>query len=204
MMTHRRSFLLALGAAASLPWIVAPAMAQSGPEAARFIRSVGDQLVAIVNGPGSAEQKRQELARAIDSYVDVDGVARFCLGRFWRVATPQQRRDYQDLFRKVLIGSISSRIGEYEGVHFTLGRTTPRAEGQSVATTLSGPKRTPTEIDWVVSQVGGSPKIIDVIAEGTSLRLTQRSDYASFIVRHNDSVQALVDAMRRQVSSAAG
>lgn len=42
---------------------------------------------------------------------------------------------------------------------------------------------------------------MDVVAEGTSLRLTQRADYASFIVHNNDSIQALLEAMRRQVSS---
>ncbi len=30
-------------------------------------------------------------------------------------------------------------------------------------------------------RISGSPKIVDVIAEGTSLRLTQRSDYASYL-----------------------
>jgi phospholipid transport system substrate-binding protein len=37
-----------------------------------------------------------------------------------------------------------------------------------------------------------------VVAEGTSLRLTQRSDYASYLSRNNNNVQALIDAMRQQ------
>ena len=47
--------------------------------------------------------------------------------------------------------------------------------------------------------MGGGPKIVDVVAEGTSLRLTQRDDYASYLARNNDSVQALIDALKRQV-----
>jgi phospholipid transport system substrate-binding protein len=203
-MPHRRVLLTALGTAAFLPWFARPTLAQSATQAADFIHNVGDRLVAIVNGQGSHKQKSEAMARVIDTDVDVDGVARFCLGRFWRLATPKQQEEYQGLFHKVLIESITSKISEYEGVRFTTGRTTPQADGQSVATTISGPRKPPTNIDWVVGEVAGRPKIVDVIAEGTSLRLTQRSDYASFIVRHNDSIQALVDAMRRQIGSENG
>ena len=55
-------------------------------------------------------------------------------------------------------------------------------------------------MDWLVSVDGGGPKIIDVIAEGTSLRLTQRSDYSSYLAHNNNSVQALIDALRQQAS----
>lgn len=177
------------------------ARAQSAEQASKFVQSVGQQLVAIVNGPGSDQHKSAALARVIDADVDVDGVGRFVLGRFWRLATPQQQQEYKTLFHKVLAAGITSKIGDYEGVRFTVGRATSRPEGQVVSSTIAGPKKPPTQIDWVVKQVGGSPKIVDVVAEGTSLRLTQRDDYASFIVQHHDSVQALLDAMRRQASA---
>ena len=44
------------------------------------------------------------------------------------------------------------------------------------------------------------PKIIDVIAEGTSLRITQRDDYASFLSQHGDNLDALLEGLRRQIS----
>jgi phospholipid transport system substrate-binding protein len=200
-MLFRRTALY-LTAACLTALAVPGARAQTPEQAAAFVQNLGNQLVGIVNGPGSTEQKSAALTRVIDSSVDVAGVGRFCLGRFWRVATPQQQREYETLFRKVLISSITSKIGDYQGVRFTIGRTTPRPEGQVVATTIAGPKKPPAEVDWVVRNVDGSPKIVDVVAEGTSLRLTQRDDYASFIVQHNDSVQALIDAMQRQASSA--
>lgn len=177
-----------------------PAFSQTAQQATSFIRDVGSRLVAIVNGPGSAEQKKTSLARVIDSDVDVDGIARFCLGQYWRLATPQQRQEYEALFHQVLTISVTSKISDYQGVHFTVDRTTSRSEGQVVATTISGPQKAPTTVEWVVQNVGGSPKIIDLLAEGTSLRLTQRDDYASFISQHGGSLQALIEALHRQVS----
>ncbi len=200
-MLLRRTFLSLT--AACLAVLASPGVqAQTPEQASAFVQNLGNQLVGIVDGPGSTEQKNAALTRVIDSYVDVPGVARFCLGRFWRMATPQQQREYETLFRRVLIISITSKIGEYQGVRFTVGRTTPRPEGQVVATTIARPSKPSAEVDWVVRDVGGNPKVVDVVAEGTSLRLTQRDDYASFIVAHNDSVQALIDALHRQASSA--
>ena len=91
-MPNRRSFLLLT--AALLPatgGTLRSARAQAAPQhASDFIKGVGDQLVAVVNGPEPDQQKRSKLTQVIDGAVDVDGVARFCLGRFWRTASDRK------------------------------------------------------------------------------------------------------------------
>ena len=124
----------------------------------------------MVNGTGSTEQKSQALAQVIDSRVDVNGIAKFCLGRFWRTATPQQQQQFLDLFHQVLVLSINSKMGEYKGVTFTIGRTVGREDGQVVSTVIKRPSQPPANVDWVVQQVNGTPKIVDVAADGTSMR----------------------------------
>ena len=57
-------------------------------------------------------------------------------------------------------------------------------------------------MQWIVSTASGRPKIIDVQAEGVSLRLTQRNDYSAFMTRNGNNVDALLDAMRRQTGAA--
>lgn len=173
---------------------------ESATAAGAFIEDVGQQLVKIVDSSTSDQAKAAALQQVVDKDVDVQGIAKFCLGRYWRTATPAQRAEYEKLFRKVLMVSLTARIGEYKGVRFTVGRTAMRTEGQVVASTISAPGKAPAEVSWVVNEIGGQPKIVDVIAEGTSLRLTQRDDYASYIAGHGQSVQALIDALRKQVS----
>ncbi|HEX5325090.1 MAG TPA: ABC transporter substrate-binding protein [Acetobacteraceae bacterium] len=201
-MPPRRLFLV-LGATALVAGrgLIRPAAAQSASDAAAFIKATGEALVKTVDSSGSTEQKAKDIARIIDQRVDVNGIARFCLGRFWRTASPSQQQEYLDLFRQVLVRSIDSKMGEYKGVSFTIGRTVGRETGQVVSTVITRPNQPPADVDWVVQQVDGAPRIVDVIAAGTSLRLTQRSDYASFIVHNNESIQALLDAMKKQVSS---
>jgi phospholipid transport system substrate-binding protein len=164
------------------------------------VKDTGDKLVNVVNGPGSAQDKRSTLTQIIDSAVDVDGIARFCLGRFWRQASADQQKRYVTLFHKVLVTNITSKLGEYQGVKFTMSHSHSQDEEEVVSTVVDRPNNPPTNVDWVISNPASDPKIIDVIAEGTSLRLTQRSDYASFLAHNNNNVDALITAMQAQAA----
>ena len=109
--------LLTLPALLALPvGVVHPAQASTaGDRAAAFIKATGAKLVAAINATsGSPAQRRQVVGEIIGSTVDVDGVARFCLGRFWRTATPAQQQQYQSLFRTMLIVNIASKLGDYQ------------------------------------------------------------------------------------------
>ncbi len=203
-MPKRRQFLLTLGLA--IAGLVAPGMvrAQSAEQATAFIRQTGDALVAVANGPDTAAQRASQIGAIIERAVAVDAVAQFSLGRFWRQATPQQQSEYLQLFHHVLQTSIGAHLGEYRGVGFIINRATPVDGGIGVDTTVTRPNTAPAEVRWVVSDVGGQPKIVDVIAQGTSMRLTQRSDYYSYLSRNGNNVGALIAALRRQVGSASG
>lgn len=203
-MPNRRT-LLVLTAASLLPAVgrlVRPALAQTADRASAFVKSIGDRLVAVVNGPGTNSEKREKLAQIVNSDVDVDGVARFCLGRFWRSASPEQQQSYTQLFHSVLVNNITAKVGEYQGVRFTMGRAQKRDDNDVVSTVVERPNNPPTNVDWIISNASGRPKVVDVIAEGTSLRLTQRSDYASYLSHNNNSIDALINAMRQQVEQA--
>lgn len=197
-MTTRRFLLVA--AFGTLTLSRARAQAVSGPQAGAFVKKLLTEVIAVVNGGGAAEAKRAKLQALVDSAVDVTGVARFCLGRYWRQASAAQQQEYLGLFHKILMNNITGRIGDYQGVTFKMGGTTPNDGGVAVATTISRPNNAPNDVQWIVEPVGGGPRIVDVMAEGTSLRLTQRSDYASFLGRNNGDIAALIAALKRQAS----
>jgi phospholipid transport system substrate-binding protein len=196
-MINRRQFLTIAAVSALLPLSV---RAQTLDKATAFVKSTGDKLVAVVNGPGSTGSKRAAMTQIINTDVDVDGIGRFCLGRFWRTATPEQQKQYLLLFHEVLVTNITSKLGDYQGVTFTMGHSKPQDEEAVVSTTVVRPNNGPTAVDWIIANPSGQPKIIDVVAEGTSLRLTQRQDYASYLSHNNNNVDALIAAMKNQVS----
>ena len=199
MMTRRILLGTTLAAAALFATpMLSPARAQSA-DATGFVVELGNALIGIVNGAGTYDEKKRRLGPLVERAVDVDGIARFCLGRYARSATPQQLQEYQQLFRAVLLNNIFGKIGEFQGVTFRPTTTTPGEEGTMVGTLIQRPNQQANNVQWVVANGGGQPKIIDVKAEGTSLRLTQRNDYASYLGRNNGNVDALIAAMKQQV-----
>lgn len=195
----RRSLLSAFVLSVS---IGGRAMAETGADqATAFMGRAALELTNVVNGSGSLAEKSAALRVIIDRAVDVAAVARFSLGRFWHTATAQQQKDYVDLFHKVLVTNITGKVGDYQGVSITVAHSTAREDGIAVTSNVSRPGNAPSRVDWLVSAESGAPRIIDVIAEGTSLRLTQRNDYSAFLVRNNNSVQALIDALRLQIET---
>ncbi len=202
-MLTRRVLLTTSAAAAALlatgSWT--GAWAQSAGDPTAFVVQLGDALVSIVNGPGTYEDKKRRLGPLIEEAVDVDNIARFCLGRFWRTASPGQQQQFTQLFHTVLLNNIVGKLGQFEGVTFKPTTTVQREGDSLVGTTIRRPNQQPNNVQWVVNQATGRPKIIDVIAEGTSLRLTQRSDYAAYISRNNNDIDALISAMRHQIAA---
>ena len=195
--TNRRR----LGLAAALLTLLlplAPARAQA-PDA-QFVRTLGAELVEVVNAPGDAAAKRPQLQPILDQNIAVDQIAIFCLGRYLQSATPQQRQEYVALFHSVLLNSILGHLGGYRGVRFTVGSATRFPDGVHVQTTIYRPNEEPAQVDWVINDVGGAPKVIDVVAEGTSLRTTQRGDYLAYLDRHGGSLDALIAALKRQIA----
>ena len=198
-MLYRRH-CIAAGLILAAGWPLRPARAQVVERASAFVKQMGDRLTAVVNGPGGLAEKRRALAQILDGAVDVDGVAKFCLGRFWRTASAEQQARYLAAFRDVLTANISSRLGEYKGVRLTVVRGRPQEQDALVTTTVERPNSPPTAVDWLIGQPAANPKIIDVVAEGTSLRLTQRQDYAAFLSSNNNDVGALIAAMQQQAA----
>ena len=204
-MPFRRHLLgTALALAAATAGGRARAQGADPARAAQFIEATGRELVAALNSNAPVAQRRQQVAAILRRAVDIEGVGRFILGRWWRQATPAEQQEYMRLFEETLIRNLSARFGEYQGVRFSLGRSQQRAEEDVLVNTIiERPNIAPFSLDWRVGNVNGQPKVVDVIAEGTSLRLTQRSEYSAVIQRNNGQVSALLAAMRNQIQQLA-
>lgn len=200
MPTRRR--LLASLTALSLPALGAwPGHARAQATEIAFLRTKGEELLAIVNADTPEATKQDAVGRLLAEAVDLEGVARFVVGRYWRTASAQEQREYVELFGELTKLTIAARFGELKGLKFqVLGPTRRDEEAQGIATLIERPGQPPATVEWKVAQVGPALKVVDLVAEGTSLRLTQRSEYTSVLQRNNGQFSGLMAAMRRQVA----
>jgi phospholipid transport system substrate-binding protein len=202
-MQPRRSVIAlipAIGVLATAP-MTGRAWAQSAQQrAVSFVRSTAERLVEIVNSPDLLPEKRRRLQQVIDATVDVNDIAHFCLGRFWRLATPEQQKQYLALFGDLLVTKIAGHLGEYQGVRVTMGLARAAVDTEIVITTIERSNNPTYQVDWIVSTSTGSLKIVDLLAGGTSLRLTQSSDFAAYLARHQYNIHELIEGMRQLIA----
>ena len=203
MLTDRRLVLAGTGVLLALPL---SARADDVPlaRAAAFIRNAGQRLAGLAVDHPDESEKRRRLAAFLDDVVDIGGVARFCLGRFWPAATPVQQQDFVRLFRQVLVIAVAVRVGDYSSGQFrvAINPAVPVGSDIQVPTDiLRGDGTQPAHIIWTVNEATGQLRIVDVSAEGVSLRVTQRSDYAAFLRQNNNDIAILLRALHDQVGA---
>lgn len=170
-------------------------------EATNFVKTFGGELVEIINSDAPLDEKKQKVLPLLQRNVDIPEIAKFCLGRYWRTATPAQQKHYIALFDHVLVNAVTDKIGDYRGVTFTVTTSSTAPEGgELVSAKIDRPGQPEADMQLLIVN-HGSPKVVDMVGEGASLRLTQRQDYASYLSRHGGDVDALNSALERQLAN---
>ncbi|BAT18932.1 MlaC/ttg2D family ABC transporter substrate-binding protein [Asaia bogorensis] len=168
-------------------------------DAQGFVTAFGSKLVGIINSDKGLAEKKAEVLPLLQSNVDIATIGKFCLGRYWRTATPDQQAQYLKLFHQVLVNAVTDKIGDYRGVSFKVTGETNTPNGELVSAQIMRPGQPVADMGLLIAHDGGM-KIVDMIGEGTSLRLTQRQDYSSYLARNGGNVATLISALERQLS----
>jgi phospholipid transport system substrate-binding protein len=85
-------------------------------------------------------------------------------------------------------------------MEFIVERGTPIEDEVQVWTTVLLPGLPPMHVGWSVALFSGTAKIVDVIEEGASVRITQRNGCASFLAQNYFDIEALIKMLRRQAA----
>jgi len=176
------------------------AMADTGP--AEFVRALGNEALGVIRADMPAAQKQAFFRQLLEQNFDLPGIARFVLGPHWRTATEPEKHEFLRLFEDYIVRVYSERFAQYRGE--TLRVTGSRADpkGAFVTSEIVRPGGAPPiKIDWRLTAGDGLYKISDVIIDGVSMGITERSEVAAMIQRNGGQVQGLLATMREQTSS---
>lgn len=145
------------------------------------------------------DQRAAEFRKLLNESFDMAAIGRFALGRNWKTATPAQQSEYQKLFKEMIVKTYSRRFKEYNGQKVEVKSV--RADGATdaiVSSVIIPPSGPEVAVDWRVRQVGGGYKVVDILVEGVSMALTQRSDFSSVIQRGGGNIDVLLEQLRQK------
>jgi len=175
-------------------------VADGGKGAQDFIQNMASKAIGFLGDSGMGmDQKKAAFRKLLQDSFDMKTIGRFSLGRYWRTATPEQRKQYQSLFETMVINVYSQRFSEYKGQKFEARSFRAEGENDTLVTSFIVPAEGPEiQVDWRVRYKNGTYKIVDIMVEGVSMSVTQRSDFSSVIQRGGGDVQVLLDHLRTQ------
>lgn len=86
-----------------------------GEKAEGFIRSLAEAALGLVTDKDvKGEARREKFQALLHANFDVPWIGQFVLGRYWRLATPEQREAYLKLFSDVIVFTYVRRFDDYE------------------------------------------------------------------------------------------
>jgi len=178
-----------------------PAAAAADP--ATVITSLGNQALEALGKNVDPTSRVARFRHLFSEDFDVPGIARFVLGRYWRVATEPQQQEFVKLFADYIALAYSNRLAEYSGETLQVTGSRPAPDGSVVSSEIVRPNGAPpAKVDWLLTQHDGVYKISDVVVEGVSMAVTQRSEFAAVIQRNGGQVQGLITVLRQKTEAA--
>lgn len=193
--------LIAALAAPVLTCGLAPAALAQASDPGKFVQGLGDKAIAQLAGQGIPEdEERARFKSLLTQYFDLNAIGKFTVGRaYWGSATPEQQKQFLDLYQTQVTNAYAHRFREYSGEQFRV--TGQHKEGDAdtiVESEITRPAGAPVPVQWRVRTVGGALKIADVVIAGISMAVTDRQQFAAVIERGGGTIQALIDALKSQ------
>jgi len=166
------------------------------------IKKTVDKVISILKDPkykgkNKTQQRRSALRAEIGKVFDFEEMSKRSLGVYWKDRTPQERKDFVELYKDLLERSYSGKIESYtdEEIIYTDERI-ENGKYAEVKTKIITKDKKEIPIDYRLYFNGTEWKVYDVVIEGVSLVSNYRSQFNKII--RNYSYQELIKRMKNK------
>lgn len=193
--------VLLLGAVAvAFGLFTAPPRSDAAPDPAAFVNDLGHAGIDSM-GPNVAPQQRIARFRQLfQADFDVNEIARFAVGRYWQVMSPEEQQEFMRLFSEYTVTAYADKLGKYDGAQLHVTGTEPYGGETVVHSQVTRTNGSPVEMDWhLIADNSGGYKITDVYVDRVSMKATQRDEFAKIIQNNGGQPSALLAVLRQEL-----
>ena len=151
---------------------------------------------------GNIEKRTENITKLLDTHFDLPAIARFSAGPYWRAANEQERVEYVQTMRDVVIGTVVRNFDQLSGLSFIT--IDSQAKGDKMVLVRgsfndSTGKRPPVSVGWrVITPAMAPAKVLDVEIENISMLVTQKQENITIIRQNEGRFSALIQALRKR------
>ena len=168
-----------------------------------FIQELVDDAVKTLSDKSiSVEEKNETIEKIAKENVDINALGLYTLGSVRKNLDKETIAEYQDIFEKYFLKSLTSRLTDYSSQKFEVIKSDQKSANYTIvnskiAETVKSPE---IKIDWrVYTKNPQKPLIRDLIVEGLSLAKTQKEEFASILNSNNNDVKVLIKKLEEFV-----
>ena len=182
------------GLAATL--LPVPAFAINTNQATGLVDTVIRELMGVVNSSSSEGQAIASFERTLSRHGDMGVIARSVLGQPWRSASSGQKANFTRALQGYLARKYGREFREYKGSQIDILNATDRGrKGVLVETRVRVPGNAPIAVTWQVVDIGGQPKVFDLLIEGISMVGSERVEVRSILEKNRNNLDATIKAL---------
>jgi phospholipid transport system substrate-binding protein len=202
----RRGFTRGLAVCSALVLLAVaaarPTDAAEAGDPAQFVRDfTGRALTVLADEALAGEARERAFHGLLTAGFDVKTIGRFVLGRYWRKASEAERAEFGRLFEDLIVATYSRQFAAYSGETLKVEDVRQQDEKSVLVTSrILRPEGEPIQLDWRLLRRGQSWRIVDVVVEGMSMALSQRSEYAAVIKSSGGRVEGLLVKLREKTT----
>ena len=163
---------------------------------------ISEVEIYLQTDSGNIKKRTENITKLLDTHFDLPAIARFSAGPYWRAANEQERVDYVQTMRDVVIGTVVRNFDQLSGLRFstidsqTKGNNMVLVRGSFNDSTG---RRPPVSVGWrVITPAMAPAKVLDVEIENISMLVTQKQENITIIRQNEGRFSALIEAMRKR------
>ena len=128
-------------------------MAASGP-GAYVIEITKNAITTLTDESIDQKKKETKFGELFDKNFDIPSISRFVLGKYWKQASLDQKKNFIKAFRNYIVKTYSSRFNEYSGEQLTLINFENESNPKIfiVHTALKREDAPPIIVDWRIGK----------------------------------------------------
>lgn len=193
----RRTFIGTGMAASAVALAPTGALALNDTQAKALVGKVVGDINKVIASGKPLSGMISDFERIFRKYADVNIIARSTLGADSKRMSSGQMSAYVEAFRGYISRKYGKRFQEFVGGRIEVSGARKVKSWYEVKSTAYLRGEPPFELLFLVSDRSGKDLFFDMVIEGVSLRLSERTEIGSMLDRRNGDINALISDLKK-------
>jgi phospholipid transport system substrate-binding protein len=166
-----------------------------------LVRRTTDEVLTILKDPSlkgeeKIQERKEKLWVEVSMAFDFEEISKRALGRHWRKRSSEEKKEFMDLFSRIIQDAYIGKIDTYSGEEILYLGEKLDSRYAAVQTKIVANTGTEITVDYRLIDKQGKWGVYDIVIEGVSLVNNYRTQFNNILVR--SSYEKLIERIKEK------